>query len=114
MMEPAEDGNDLDAVLRLGQPWNWLLLSERLVRVSLVVETAVFRDETPEVWFFQDQDMVEQLASWRSGESLGERIHVGRGDGGSNDAHAERLECPRHLLGSDAHRLPASQRDLRE
>jgi hypothetical protein len=42
--------------------------------------------------FAQDQYVVEELAAERSGEALGERVHVGSADGRPYDARADGLE----------------------
>jgi hypothetical protein len=62
MVEPTENGNGLNATMRLRWARNRLLLSEPSVRVRLVVEAREFDDEKPQIPFTKDEDVIEKLA----------------------------------------------------
>ena len=61
------------------------------MRTRLIVEADVLRHEATELLFADDQDVIEQLATERAREALGERVHV-RGSGRGAHAEPDRLE----------------------
>jgi hypothetical protein len=63
MVQPAEHGNSLDATMHLRRASDGLLLSERLMRARVIVETREFDDEMSQVLLTKDKDVIEKLAS---------------------------------------------------
>jgi hypothetical protein len=63
VVQPAENGNGLDATVHLPRARDGLLLGERLVRARLVVEAREFDDEMSQVLLTKDKDVIEKLAS---------------------------------------------------
>jgi hypothetical protein len=63
MVQPAENGNGLDATAHLPRARDGLLVGERLVRARLFVEPHEFRDEMSHVLLTKDKDVIEKLAS---------------------------------------------------
>src|SRR5207253_4598302 len=84
-------GDCVDPSLCRERPWNRLLVIEGLVRTGFVVEAHVL-DAAPEVILTEDEDVVEQLSSERTGEAFSECIHVRRAYRRAHDAHPRRPE----------------------
>lgn len=63
MVQPAENGNGLDATVHLPRARDGLLLGERLVRARPVVKAGEFDDEMSQVLLTKDKDVIEKLAS---------------------------------------------------
>src|SRR5713226_1384594 len=91
-MKPTENGDCVNAAVRLERPWNRLLVPEGLVRTRFVVETDVLVDDAPEVILTEDEDVVEHLSAERTGEAFSEGIHVGRAYRRAHHAHPRRSE----------------------
>jgi hypothetical protein len=98
MMETTEHGSGDDRALDLGRSWDGLLLVEGLMRTRGVVETDKLCDEGAELRFAEDEDVVEQLATERADEALGEGVHVWRSGRRPHHASADRLEDARETL----------------
>ena len=62
------------------------------MRTRLVVETDVFGDETTQVLFAKDEDVIEQLSTERADEPLGEGVHIGRARRRPHDVDADAFE----------------------
>ena len=90
-MEATKYGDCVDPSLCRERPWNRLLVIEGLVRTGFVVEAHVL-DAAPEVILTEDEDVVEQLSSERTGEAFSECIHVRRAYRRAHDAHPRRPE----------------------
>jgi hypothetical protein len=58
----------------------------------LVVETDVFGDETTQVLFAKDEDVIEQLSTERADEPLGEGVHIGRARRRPHEVDADAFE----------------------
>lgn len=66
------------------------------MRALLVVVHDVLAEDSLEVTFAQDQDVIWALPPCGSHESFGEGVHLRRAYGGADDPHALRV---RHLIG---------------
>ncbi len=119
VVEATKYRNSLDAALQLRRPRNGLPLVETLVRTGLVVEAHKFGDESAEMPFANNQNMVEQLTSQGFHEALGECVHVGCTDGAAHDASTGCRENPmkdraelRIVIADQYLRRPPIERDV--
>ena len=76
MVKPAEHRDSMDPALVGAPTSNRLLLAESLVWTRFVVEADVLGDNSSWVFLVQDEDVVENLSSERSGEAFSEGVHV--------------------------------------
>ena len=89
VMKAAEDGRRYDATHMLDGATDRRVLVKRPMSPQLVIISGISRQDSAEVRFAQDDNMVDTLASDRSDQSFGEAVLPRRawGNGLVADAH---------------------------
>src|SRR5262249_11021181 len=107
-MEPADLGHGADPATcrRFDDSWLRTVVCERVVWPRGVVVGAVGVQESAEMGFAQNEEMIQTLAPKGSDNALDKRVLPGRARGDADLAGPHTRDSPRELLAVDRVSIP--------